>query len=464
MPIQRCELPGGSQGWRWGAHGHCYATREEAEKQAEAAYAHGYAGDALAFDRATVRIIDTDGRLHVSITNISKATVNPYLGREIPGFDRLGLDPDRIYQLLRDPEELAKGAPTFNNIPLLSRHVPVSADDPRPELVVGSTGTDAEFVAPYLRNSLVVWDALAIAGIETGEQKELSCAYRYLPDMTPGLFEEMAYDGRMTQIIGNHIALVSAGRAGPDVVVSDHNPFVTPEKSNMKINRKTVAVRSALKAHLRPLMAQDAQPLNLNALVGAVSGATIAQDAARIAQDIKSKGKFTQELSADVLRLVVMDAAKDEDDEPTEDEEEDDEEEKKRKEEAARKKAEDEDEEEETKKDKEDDKKAMDAAIAAAVKKTETDTIARMNAIRQAEKDVQPIVGEVAAMDSAEAIYKFALDHAGIDTAGVHASAYATLVKMHITGQAKKPMIAQDAAASNSFWGQFPNAKLPKRA
>lgn len=142
----------------------------------------------LAFDRSA-RTYDADGRLHVALTNISKATVNPYFGKEIPGYKDLGLDADKIYQLLRAPEELAKGAASFNNIPLLSKHTPVSADEPRKEIVVGSTGTDAVFNEPFLQNSLVVWDAEAIAGIETKEQCELSCAYRYIPVMTSGEYE-----------------------------------------------------------------------------------------------------------------------------------------------------------------------------------------------------------------------------------------------------------------------------------
>lgn len=40
MPIHQVE-----GGWKWGEHGHVYPTREGAEKQAEAAYAHGYKGD-----------------------------------------------------------------------------------------------------------------------------------------------------------------------------------------------------------------------------------------------------------------------------------------------------------------------------------------------------------------------------------------------------------------------------------
>ena len=68
----------------------------------------------IAMDRApTARRTDADGRLHVAVSNISKANVCPYLGREIPNNVALGLDPNRVYNLLRDPAELAKAASTF---------------------------------------------------------------------------------------------------------------------------------------------------------------------------------------------------------------------------------------------------------------------------------------------------------------------------------------------------------------
>lgn len=175
----------------------------------------------LALDRASVRTFDADGRLHVAVANISKAAVNPYLGREIPDWQPLGLDPDRTYQLFRDPAELSKAARTFNNLPLLSRHVPVDVSDHRPDLVVGSSGTDAKFVPPYLQNSLVIWTATAIAGVVSGKQRELSSAYRYRALLQAGTFEGLRFDGRMIEIIGNHIAIVVEGRVGADVVVGD---------------------------------------------------------------------------------------------------------------------------------------------------------------------------------------------------------------------------------------------------
>jgi uncharacterized protein len=185
------------------------------------AFRHG-----IAFDRDTARMESVDGHLHVMRTPISKAAVNEYLGEEIPGFEELGLDPRKRYRLLRDPEELKKAAPTFNNKPLLSDHIPVTAKDHPKELVVGATGSAAEFDFPFLFNDLVFWPEEAIEDVKSERKRELSSAYHYVPIMEPGVFTdengaEHPYDGRMTQIVGNHVAQVPLGRAGHDVMVAD---------------------------------------------------------------------------------------------------------------------------------------------------------------------------------------------------------------------------------------------------
>ena len=179
----------------------------------------------LTFDAApSARRIDDNGYLHVSACPISKACINPYYGREIPGAAELGLNPTGIYYGYRDPDELAKAAETFNGLPLLLEHHFDSADEPQKEHRVGATGTDTAFDAPYLRNTISVQDADAIGKIERGEFKELSCSYRYTPDFTPGEVDGVAYDFIMRDIKGNHVALVPRGRAGSDVAVADSMP------------------------------------------------------------------------------------------------------------------------------------------------------------------------------------------------------------------------------------------------
>lgn len=177
--------------------------------------------DRVAFDKSlSARSVDEDDHLHITQTNISKATVNPYRGSEIPNAEQLGLEPNRIYKLLRDPKELAKGAATFNNKPLLDLHKPQTAATHDHELTVG-TVSNPRFVHPYLKADMAVWEAAAIAGIDKDEVKQLSSSYRYDADMTPGEYEGQAYDGVMRNIRCNHVALVEEGRAGPDVIVAD---------------------------------------------------------------------------------------------------------------------------------------------------------------------------------------------------------------------------------------------------
>lgn len=211
----------------------------------------------LAMDRASVREVDRDGRLRVVRAHITKADVNPYLGREIPGYRDLGLEPDKVYMMLRPPEELERAAPTLNGVPLLRKHIPVSADDPKQADVVGAIGTGAVFEYPYLDNSLIVWVAKDIEGIESDEKRELSAGYHYRPEMTPGNFDGKHFDGVMRDIAFNHVALVEDGRAGPDVVVGDSRE--TLDMAAKKPTRLAAIALGYTARAIRPLLAMDAQ-------------------------------------------------------------------------------------------------------------------------------------------------------------------------------------------------------------
>lgn len=445
----------------------------------------------LAFDRATVRRIDVDGRMHVEISNISKATVNPYRGNEIPDWEALGLDPNRIYFLLRDPEELARAAPTFNNIPLLSKHIPVSAAEPQKEFVVGATGSNASYQAPYLKNSLVVWDAVAIALIESDEQKEISCAYRYRADMTPGVYEGVAHDGVMRDLYGNHVAVVEAGRVGPDVVVGDSSTLNRSEIPKMKLSKTAAVVAGALGAHIRPRLAQDAALGDLTPFLKGVSRKNLKSEQPRIVRAMQNhfKGKLAQDADLEDLKEVievftdpgVAPIGEDEDDTVEAEPVAQDDElmgkiremlgEKLGPEEAARVMAalgepaagaEDEPPPTAGTPPAPVTKQAMDAALAKAQKAGEQAAITRMTAIRTAEQECRPILGEIVAQDSAEAIYKMALDAKGIDLTDVPTSAYRALVKMALAqDQAPQtPRVAMDSAAQKSFRDRFPH--IPK--
>ncbi len=325
---------------------------------------------AFAFDRKSVRTYDADGMMHVAQTPISKANVCVYYGKEIPDSEKLGLDPNKAYRLFRDPEELKKAAPTFNNKPLLNQHLPFSVVSPPKDAIVGSTGTDAKFEFPYLYNSLGIHDLDSIMGVETERQKEISSSYRYRLDMTPGVYEGEAYDGVMRDIVCNHVAIVPSGRAGPDVFVYDSKPT----------GNILMTLKEKLMAVIKPYLANDEKPEDIEKKVDEV----IKDDATQAERDNESEAERLK----DREKREEKDREKDRKAEDSEEDKKD-------------KKAEDE-EDDKDKKEKmaNDSRLAMDAAIKGVER--------RFAELRQAERDVRPVVGDLAC-DSAEEVYRTAL-------------------------------------------------------
>ena len=179
--------------------------------------------DSMQFEESA-RTIDDNGFLHVTGCAITKEQVAPYFGREIPNWQRLGLNPDGIYKLYRPAAEIKKAVESCNGIPIQLEHHEDLADAPAKETRIGSTGTDGEFRAPYLVNSLHFTDANAIKRIQDGSMRELSLCYRYEPVAKRGTFDGEDYDLVMTNLSCNHVALVEKGRAGHDVFVKDSEP------------------------------------------------------------------------------------------------------------------------------------------------------------------------------------------------------------------------------------------------
>ena len=200
----------------------------------------------LAFD--TKRHKDVNGYLHVEVSPLTKETVNPYYGREIPGWEDLELDPEKIYYGYRAGDELKKALETFNGIPVLDEHKLDSAERPLKEERVGYTGTSATWEAPYIMSALIITDAAAIELIESNKQRELSASYRYKPVFDAGYFNGEKYDFIMTEIQANHIALVSEGRAGSDVLVYDNNSIKGEEKMAKNVEELKQALDGLVKA------------------------------------------------------------------------------------------------------------------------------------------------------------------------------------------------------------------------
>lgn len=367
----------------------------------------------VAMDKESVRHFDSNGHLIVDSTIITKAAINPYYGNEIPNYEELGLIPEKIYMMLRDPEELKKGMHTLGEKQLLLKHIFVSADDPQKESIAGTIGSNLEMIGDDVKGSLTVWDQEAINLIESGKLAELSASYFYDPVMKSGTFKGQAYDGIMTNIRGNHVALVERGRIGRDALVADSLPKLM--EFNMKLKKGALA---KINAKLKKALAMDADIPN--------------EVLKEIIEEVVENTEHVVEDNEEVEKMV---GAEDEDETETAEDEDDGEKADKERKEL-----------EKTDKDdseaKKDDKKeaAMDAdAIRASAVKDVTELF-------EARELVKPLVG-VVAMDSAIDVYKHALKKSGVDTTGVNT---VTGLKSMVNLVAKQKAQPQPKAAMDS--------------
>jgi hypothetical protein len=385
----------------------------------------------LAFDKSSVRRTDTDGRLFLETSRISKVGINPYWGREIPKYDELGLDPDKVYQVFRPPEELEKAAHTFNNIPILAIHTHVTAENPKKEVIIGSTGSTANFDGEYLNNGLGFWDAEYIEKIDSEEQRELSSSYRYIPILENGSYNGSPYDIKMTQIEGNHVALVVEGRAGPDVLVADSKLHHPVKGKSVKLNPKQ---KTALKAHVAKLVAMDEASLDTEAVEEALETAleevqALGDPAAT--QDAEGANAEVMALLKQIMEKLGAPAAAAADDEVAKTAEE------AKKADAAKNAA------------------AMDAKIKDATDGVRASIEGRFKA---AEK-VRPLVGTIDAMafDSAESIFAHALKVGGMEPEKHDKAAYAGIVDVLLTNKST-PVVhsASDEKSASELLTAFP--------
>jgi hypothetical protein len=178
--------------------------------------------DTIVFDYASVRRNDTDGHLFVGSSVISAAQINGYAGREIPGYAQLGLDPDRQYKMLRDPAALEAAVPGLHGKPLLIRHRAQTSKDYDPDVTIGAV-MNPTWVSPNVMAELEVWHPDGVRAIESGAQTDLSAGYHFTPVMEPGVYNGQPYEGRMTAIKFNHVAIVKSGRVD-GATVGDEQP------------------------------------------------------------------------------------------------------------------------------------------------------------------------------------------------------------------------------------------------
>lgn len=164
--------------------------------------------------------IDTNGYWYIKHNPISKEGVFPYLGHTISD----ECEPNKIYKVYRPASTLKDSVETWDNPPkpFIDDHEMLgegfTAIDDRP---VQGIIYNPSFEDGVLYADIAVYSEDLKSNIENGK-KELSLGYFCKYKKERGVFKGEVYDYVQYDMVGNHIALVDAGRCGSDVKVFDH--------------------------------------------------------------------------------------------------------------------------------------------------------------------------------------------------------------------------------------------------
>ncbi len=167
-----------------------------------------------------------EGYLKVN-ANLARPGIQDYYAGEL---SRSALPPElqdnqmRKLKLLRPVDEVFKpeSLSTYQHKPLTNNHPPEFIDSGNySNYQVGMTLGQATPKDGMVNMDMLIQDAKSIEAIEGGK-RQLSVGYSLAFDWTSGTDAlHGAYDGKMTHIVANHVAIVDKGRAGARVQIND---------------------------------------------------------------------------------------------------------------------------------------------------------------------------------------------------------------------------------------------------
>lgn len=233
---------------------------------------------------------------------IARTGTQNYFAREM----MLDGDPERIVTVDRRPEDVFEAATlaSFEGKPVTDGHPPENVG---PENYAAYTRGHVQNVrraGDFIVADLYINDSSLASEVENRVKREVSCGYtcNYVPDGS-------GY--RQTNIRGNHVAVVPAGRAGHDVAIQDSAPEAEKGRKSM-----TEFWKSVLTAFGKA--AKDASPEELDEMVVTTATALDAapaapvQDAAPEAEPAKAEDEMVEkapkgdDLGSKLDRIIRM--------------------------------------------------------------------------------------------------------------------------------------------------------------
>ena len=134
----------------------------------------------------------------------------------------------KFVQRLRDVDDVKADTASINCKPITLQHPnqPVNADNVD-GLEVGMTANDATFDGLNNRVTVTITGKKAIDAIDRGEVKAFSMGYKCTVVENDGVWQGVHHDQQQKDIVYNHLALVTKGRAGDKVnfMVGDSSDF-----------------------------------------------------------------------------------------------------------------------------------------------------------------------------------------------------------------------------------------------
>ena len=199
-------------------------------------------------ERIMSKKVDTNGYWFIKHNPISKEGVFPYLGHTISD----ECEPNKIYKVYRPASTLKDSVETWDNPPkpFIDDHEMLgegfTAIDDRP---VQGIIYNPSFEDGVLYADIAVYSEDLKQSIENGK-KELSLGYFCKYKKERGVFKGEVYDYVQYDMVGNHIALVDAGRCGSDVKVFDHKCTMDSlnlgdSESPLKTKKPPTAIKAA---------------------------------------------------------------------------------------------------------------------------------------------------------------------------------------------------------------------------
>lgn len=177
--------------------------------------------DKISIKASSKRVYTDEGYLKVP-ARIARTGIQEYSAAEM-GLETV--DPFQIIRVFRPEHEVFKqeSLDSFKEKPVTNDHPPTLVDSSNfKKYSVGWSSGSVERNQNFVETVLTITDADAIKFVEEGKI-ELSNGYTSDIDWTPGLTNDgEPYDAIQTNIKGNHIAIVSKGRAGEQVRLADH--------------------------------------------------------------------------------------------------------------------------------------------------------------------------------------------------------------------------------------------------